>query len=217
MYFDNLDFAYELRTPNPLTMSTGRYIGSMAYTLGPGADIDMGSVMQPDDSNLTLDFVLDVQHTLKVDIPPGGNTIVLEPQGGWQRWLDSGQKPMRLFRDQLFHISASSKFSMKLECEHSLGWGSSCAILDRESGFAGAVDVSVSLPNGLTNSAGQPVRRKLLGREATGPFQPAVYVDRKPGTLHFEIDETQTSWLINHAKGRPYRGNITVIWDSEVG
>ncbi|QHC97466.1 hypothetical protein ACI514_01355 [Pseudomonas sp. M20] len=217
MYFDKLDITYELRTPNPLTMSTGRYTGSLTYSLGPGRDFDMGKLFQPDDSSLTLDFVLDVQHTLKVDIPPGGNHIALEPQGGWQRWLDSGRKPVRLFRDQIFHISASSKFTMKLECEHSLGSGSGCAIMDRQSGFAGPVAVSVSLPNGLTDSAGQPVRRKLLGRETSGTFQPEHYIERKPGTLHFEIGEQDTDWLIKHATDKPYRGNITVIWDSEVG
>jgi hypothetical protein len=217
IYFDKLDFAYELRTPNPLNMSSGRYTGSMVYTLGSGNDIDMGPVMEPDDSEISLDFVLDVQHTLKVDIPPGGNHIALEPQGGWQRWLDTGRKPVRLYRDQIFHISASSKFTMKLECEHSLGWGSGCAIMNRETGFGGPVDVSVSLPNGLTDSAGQPVRRKLLGREKSVPFQPAQYVDRKPGTLHFDIGEKDTDWLIKNAADKPYRGNITVIWDSEAG
>jgi hypothetical protein len=151
-----------------------------------------------------------------VDIPPGGNHIALEPQGGWQRWLDSGRKPVRLYRDQIFHISASSKFTMKLECEHRLGWGSGCAIADGQ-GFAGAVDVSVTLPNGLTDSAGQSIKRKLLSIEPTAPFQPGFYIDRKPGTLHFEVDEQQTHWLIDKAQGRPYRGNITVIWDSEVG
>lgn len=217
MYFDKLDFAYEMRTPDPLNMSSGRYTGSMTYSLGPGADFDMGKLFEPDVSTLSLDFVLDVQHTLKVDIPPGGNKVVLEPQGGWQRWLDSGRKPVRLFRDQIFHISASSKFTMKLECEHWLGWGSDCAIVNRESGFAGPVAVSVSLPNGLTDSAGQPVRRTRLGRESSGEFQPGHYVDRKPGTLHFEIGEQDTDWLIKHATDKPYRGNITVVWDSEAG
>ncbi|KHA70530.1 hypothetical protein NZ35_25235 [Pseudomonas chlororaphis] len=216
MYFDTLDFAYELRTPNPLGMSAGLYTGSLTYSLGIGGDFDVGPRMRPDDSNLTLDFVLDVQHTLKVDIPPGGDKVVLEPQGGWHRWLDSGRKPARLYRDQIFHISASSKFTMKLECEHRLGFGSGCAIVDGL-GFAGAVDVSVSLPNGLTNSAGQPVKRQLLGIEATAPFQPGLYIDRKPATLHFEVNEQQTHWMIDNAQGRPYRGNITVIWDSEVG
>ena len=215
MYFETLDFAYELRTPNPLGMSSGLYTGSMPYTLGSLGDFDLGPLMTPDDANLTLDFVLDVQHTLKVEIPPGGNKVLLEPQGGWRSWLEQGRKPVRLYRDQTFNISASSRFTMRLECEHDLGFGSDCAIAD--GGYGGSVATSVSLPDGLTDSAGQPVRRMPLSRHApTSPFQPGIYVDRKPGTLHFEMGERDTHWLINNAKGRPYKGNVTVIWDSEV-
>jgi hypothetical protein len=29
-------------------------------------------------------------------IPPGGNKVLLEPQGGWQGWLEHGRKPVRL-------------------------------------------------------------------------------------------------------------------------
>lgn len=214
MYFEKLDFAYELRTPNPLDMSSGLYTGSMSYSIGPTGDFQLGSMMEPNDGNLTLDFVLDVQHTLKVDIPPGGNHVVLEPDGGWQRWLESGRKPVRLYRDQTFLISASSRFSMRIECELDLSSG--CGIVDRESGYAGQVDVSVSLPNGLNDSVGQPVKRFHSKHEASAAFQPGIYVDRKPGTLHFEVGPSATNWLILNAKGRPYTGNITVIWDSEV-
>ena len=214
MSFDTLDFAYELRTPNPLGMSSGLYTGPISYTIGPGADFDLGPLMQPDDSSLTLDFVLDVQHTLKVEIPPGGNRVILEPQGGWRRWLEQGRKPVRLYRDQLFNISASSRFTMRLECEQDVETG--CAIFDRVSGYGAVVNVSVSLPHGLTDSSGQPVRRMPLNRSVTSPFQPGIYVDRKPGTLHFEMGERDTAWLINNSRGSPYEGNITVIWDSEV-
>ncbi|HWH87076.1 MAG TPA: hypothetical protein VNV36_09900 [Pseudomonas sp.] len=215
-YFDKLDFAYELRTPDPLKMSTGRYTGSINYSLGYAGDFDMGKLLEPDVRAITLDFVLDVQHTLKVDIPPGGDKIVLEPQGGWQRWLAGGSKPVRIFRDQTFHISASSAFSMKLECEHDMGFGSGCGIINPDTRYAGLVEVSVSLPNNITDSAGQPVRRKPLSGQATGPFQPVSYAENKPGTLHFEVAATHLDWLINNAGDRPYRGNITVIWDSEV-
>ncbi|WP_434766606.1 hypothetical protein [Pseudomonas triticicola] len=217
MYFDTLDIAYELITPNPLTMSTGRYAGSLSYSLGPGADFDMGMYMIPDVTELTLDFVLDVQHTLKVDIPPGGNHVSLEPQGGWQGWLESGRRPTRLYRDQTFNISASSKFSMNIECEHDLGFGDACGIMNSDSAYVGAVNVSVSLPGGLTDSSGRPVRKMPLGRAPTAPFQPATYVERKPGTLHFEVAEQYTDWLIDNAGDTPYKGNITVIWDSETG
>lgn len=211
--FDSMDFAYELRTPNPLGMSSGIYSGSINYRVGPGGDFNIGNI-PADDGNLTLDFVLDVQHTLKVDLPPGGNKIVLEPQGGWQSWLQQGRAPTRLMRDQTFLISASSRFTMKLECELDLSNG--CAIIDRQSGYASVVHVSVSLPSGLTNSSGQPVKRLPLSRVVSAPFQPGIYVDRKPGILHFETSEYDTAFLIRNAKGRPYKGNITVIWDSEV-
>lgn len=79
------------------------------------------------------------------------------------------------------------------------------------------VDVSVSLPNGLTDGAGQAVKRFPLRPQTSPVFQPSIYVDRKPGTLHFEVDKNYTDLLIDNAKGRPYQGNITVIWDSEVG
>ncbi|VVO00018.1 hypothetical protein [Pseudomonas fluorescens] len=214
MSYTYLDFAYELRTPNPLGMSSGTYTGTLNYKVGPGLDFDMGDMMLPNDSVITLDFKLDVQHTLKVDIPPGGHRIELIPQGGWQAWLQQGRKPVRLFRDQTFNISASSRFKMILECQIDLSEG--CGIADPVSGYGGLVNVYVSLPNGLTDSSGQPVSRVLLSRDATGPFQPGFYVDRAPGTLHFEMPPKDVSWLILNAKGRAFMGNITVIWDSEV-
>lgn len=216
MSFDSVDFAYELRTPNPLGMSSGLYTGSLSYTLGPGGDFQMGPMMVPDDGNLTLDFVLDVQHTLKVEIPPGGNKVALEPQGGWQGWLEQGRKPVRLFRDQKFFISASSRFSMKLICERDVNDG--CAVFDSQppTTYVAQVNVGVSLPNGLIDNSGRPVSNMPVTRVPTGLFQPTSYVDRKPGTLHFSMNEQQTRFLIDNYRDRPFRGNITVIWDSEV-
>ncbi|MGH8387601.1 MAG: hypothetical protein ACRESJ_19295, partial [Pseudomonas sp.] len=105
-----VDYAYDLRTPNPLRMSSGEYKGSLTYTTGPGGDFDFGDVMLPNDPAITLNFTLNVMHALKVEIPPGGNRIDLLPQGGWQAWLNQGRKPVRLFRDQTFNVSSSSRF-----------------------------------------------------------------------------------------------------------
>ncbi|SDB60522.1 hypothetical protein, partial [Pseudomonas sp. NFACC17-2] len=188
-----MDLAYELRTPNPLKMSTGHYTGSLNYTVGPGQDIDMGDVMLPNDSLLTLNFNLEVQHTLKVEVPPGGNKVVLEPQGGWQAWLNQGQKPTRLFRDQTFHLWASSRFKMRLECQFADAGDNTCLLWAPSTGYLIPVDISVTLPNGLTDAAGQPVNRRRLYLDGSGTelFQPGHYVDRKPGTLHFEVGRSQ--------------------------
>jgi hypothetical protein len=216
MSFDTLDIAYELRTPNPLGMSSGLYTGSMNYRVGQGADFDIGG-MPADDSNLTLDFVLDVLHTLKVDLPPGGEKIRLIPAGGWQSWLQEGRKPVRLFWDQSFHISASTRFKMHLECEIAMN-PYECMILDRKTGRAVEVQVSTTLPNGLADLAGQPVKHRRLraGASNAQQFQPGFYVDRRPGVLHFEIPPSQMGFMLSPGQAGYYAGNVTVIWDSDL-
>lgn len=216
MSFDTLDIAYELRTPNPLGMSSGLYTGSMNYRIGQGADFDIGG-MPADDSNLTLDFVLDVLHTLKVDLPPGGEKIRLTPAGGWQSWLQEGRKPVRLFWDQSFHISASTRFKMHLECEIAMN-PYECMILDRKTGRAVEVQVSTTLPNGLADLAGQPVKHRRLraGASNAQQFQPGFYVDRRPGVLHFEIPPSQMGFMLSPGQAGYYAGNVTVIWDSDL-
>ncbi|WP_435037917.1 hypothetical protein [Pseudomonas neuropathica] len=213
MYFEKIDFAYELKTPNPLSMSSGLYTGSIAYTMGPGGDFDMGATFQPDDGNLTLDFVLDVQHTLKVDLPPGGTKVSLEPEGGWAPWIDSGRKPTRIFRDQPFYISASSRFKVMMLCD-SLG-GPYCR-LGSPLGNSVQVKVSMTLPAGIDGPANGPVNRNPLNFNTwMGPFQPGIYVDRKPGALHFELDPFAINFLLRPGLNDRLRGNITIIWDSD--
>lgn len=80
-----LVFYKELFTPNPLGMLAGHYTGSLTYTVGPNGDFDFGDVMLPSSPILTMNFNLDVQHTLKVDVPPGGERSSCSPAGGWQR------------------------------------------------------------------------------------------------------------------------------------
>lgn len=217
MQYDYLDFAYELRTPNPLGMSSGDYTGQLTYRVGSGGDFDLSDQMVPDDELVVLDFNLNVEHTLKVDVPPGGNKVELVPLGGWQGWLQSGRRPVSLFRDQTFNISASSRFKMELACQHS-SFSYDCAIFDPVSRRSVALQVYVTLPNGLTTMAGEPVRRLRLygGKDKYQVFKPGQYVDRKPGVLHFEVPQSQMAFMLQPGVQSNYFGYVTVIWDSEV-
>jgi hypothetical protein len=211
--YDHLDFSYELVTPNPLGMLAGQYTGSLTYVIGPLGDFDFGDVMLPSSPVLTMNFNLDVQHTLKVDIPPGGEKVQLVPAGGWQSWLHAGRKPVRLFRDQTFNISASTRFKMFLQC--SITDGRVCFMADRDMKLTAPLKVSVSLPGGLTDSAGRPVQRQELVTEGGAViFQPGHYVDRQPGTLHFELERPDHLFLPGAPK--QYFGSVTVVWDSEI-
>ncbi|MCF4995972.1 hypothetical protein GIW70_21670 [Pseudomonas syringae] len=215
MAFDTLDFAYELRTPNPLAMSSGLYTGSLLYTIGPGMDFDMGSQMQPNDSQLMLDFVLDVQHTLKITLPPGGDKVALEPEGGWQQWINGGRKPARIYRDQMFYVSASSRFKVMMQCQNSNG-GERCKMYGA-GGNSTDVRTYLTLPAGLTNESGGPVNRYPLRHNTWSmPFQPTQYLDRKAGVLHFDIPGDAINNLLKPGVSGVMSTNITIIWDSEV-
>lgn len=215
--YDMLQIGYELRTPNPLKMFTGRYVGTYTYGVGPGRDFDMGDIMAPTDDSLSINFTLDVQHTLKVDIPPGGDKIQLVPAGGWQSWLHAGRKPVRLFRDQTFNISASSRLKMHFRCGVSIDL-TDCAIVNHEANRRAKVQLSVSLPEGLTDLSGQPVRRRLLkpGIENALQLQPGFYVDRAAGMLHFEITQEQVEFMLRPGVAGTYTAGMYVIWDSEI-
>jgi hypothetical protein len=174
----------------------------------------MGDVMLPDDGLLTLDFRLSVEHFLHVELPPGGNRLELVPQGGWQAWLNQGRKPARLFRDQTFNLSASSRFKMQMACESTMG--DTCALKNASDNHEVPLDVSVSLPHGLSRPDGSAVDRQplLLSGAGTEVFQPSFYVYRRPGTLHFEVKKDYVDQMLERG-GSTYAGQITVIWDSE--
>lgn len=214
MYFDTLDFAYELRTPNPLGMSSGLYTGALTYTLGPSGDFQMGSMMVPDDNTLTLDFVLDVQHTLKVELPPGGHKVAMEPKGGWQRWINDGRMPTEIYRDQPFYLSASSRFKVMMLCS-SLG-GSECDIGNNQVGFS-KFEVSLTLPKGIVGPGGTDGWTGTLDYNRwLGPFEPSRYVDRKPGNLRFQMPSRWIASLLRPGMNGTLWGNVTIIFDSEV-
>ncbi|PRA29402.1 hypothetical protein CQZ99_09205 [Pseudomonas poae] len=213
-WLSTFEFAYALKTPNPLTMSPGQYTGSLTYSMGPGMDFDFGDVVIPADNQLTLNFTLNVEHILKVNLPPGGNRVELLPEGGWQAWLNRGRRPSRLLRDQTFTIAASGRFKMNLEC--GLVIGNTCGLRNGE-GDQVPLQVAVTLPFGLNDQYDQVVSKRPLRLDGSGTelIQAKHYVNQRPGTLHFEVDKDDMGGMLEKP-GSTYSGMVTVVWDSEV-
>ena len=214
MWYQPVEYGYELRTPNPLGMASGEYRGSLSYSIGPGRDFDFGDVMMPNDNTLTFNFDLRVDHILKVELPPGGNRVELLPEGGWQAWLNRGRQPSRLFRDQTFTIYSSGHFKMQLEC--GLVIGNTCG-LRNGGGDEVPLQVSVTLPFGLQDQYGQAVNKLPLRLDGSGTelFQSTHYVSNRPGSLHFAVERDDVKEMLKQP-GSTYTGVVTVIWDSEV-
>lgn len=220
--FQDIDFAYELRTPNPLAMQSGTYVGSLIYSVGENKDFDFNK-MVPNDGALSLNFSLKVTHALKVEIPPGGNRIELVPEGGWQRWMNGGRAPPRLFRDQPFLMSASTPFKMYVECEGMSG--NYCYLNDSTRTSSVPVQVSVTLPSGFSDNAGARINKRVLNHiqgisvaSAGSALQvrPSFYVDRSPAILHFEVPKEGVSELLKKDGPSRYTGKVTVIWDADI-
>jgi hypothetical protein len=216
--YETFDITYELETPNPQDMVSGLYTGQHVFRVGPGQEFDLGDVMIPEDNTIVLDFLLDVEHVLKVDVPPGGDKVQLVPVGGWQSWLQAGRRPVSLFRDQTFNISASSRFKIFIGCGP--GVNGECALEDSDLNRRVELFVFISLPNGITDLSGQPVRRLRLktGEGNEQYFKPGTYVDRAPGTLHFEVPPHSMATMLRPGEGRGgrYTGVVRVFWDSDI-
>ena len=75
-----------------------------------------------------------------------------------------------------------------------------------------------SLPYGIVDAVGQPIDRRPLRLDGTGThlLLSTHFVNRKPGTLHFEVTRDDVEGMLQPGVASTYEGNVTVIWDSEV-
>ena len=208
----NPSVSYTMTSPDPLKMESGIYKGSISYSVGPNGDFDFGDNLLATDDSVTLNLTLTVEHTLKFQFPAGYGSVTLNPAGGWQQWLNKGRRPEKLWADQRFKIWASSPFSVTLQCDNALN--DQCAIKNAE-GHTVPVATRLTLPGGLRNASNQTLERFLL---STNPevISPSQYVDNGNATLHFEVDRDQVKTMIDEHSGSTYKGNITVIWNSEI-
>ena len=102
---------------------------------------------------------------------------------------------------------------MLLTCEKVMG--DTCALSNNVSHNV-PINIAVTMPGGITDSNGASINRKPLFTSGQGTelFQPSRYMDGKNGVLHFEIEKKYVDEMLDQEG--TYKGNVTVIWDSEV-
>ncbi|MNR59483.1 hypothetical protein D3C85_1807460 [compost metagenome] len=80
------------------------------------------------------------------------------------------------------------------------------------------MQVFLSLPDGIINRDGSPVRGERLYSgmwTQGGPYQTSRYIDRKPGTLRFELYTPDIDTLLRPGFTDTFSGNVTLMWDSD--
>lgn len=214
LFFDSLNFMYELQTPDPLAMSVGTYRGSTTYTIGPGGDFNLGSATA-NDPVVTLNFTLSVQHNLRVQFPAATNLISLQPQGGWQQWILNGEhlRPKKLLANQPYQLWSSTRFKMSVQCQYSIG--NDCGIQNDAGNLQIPVKTFTTLPYGMRDSNNSPVNHQLLSNNSTRNFTATRYTSNERATMHFEVENADVEKMVTSGGGR-FRGDVTVIWDSDI-
>lgn len=208
----NTRVIYEILLPRPQLAQAGVYTGLERYTVGPGMDIDFGDTMLPTDPELAINLELEVDPIFKVEFPGGSNLLSLEPEGGWLNWLNRGRKPTRLWREQAFNFATSVPFKVSMQCEHTSG--DHCAIAASD-GHQVPVEIRMTLPAGMQDTTGRPVRNYLLSRHDSPQFNPALIILGPQGKLHFEVPRADMEAMLDHA-GKAYNGSVTIIWDPQI-
>ena len=215
--YRNMNISYEMRTPNPLAMEMGTYSGSITYGIGPGQDFDFGDIMVPSDDHITFNFKLTVNHLLNVEFPPGASRAVLQPEGGWQGWLNTGRLPPSLFANHDFKVSSSGKFKVYLECQYVVEGTCGIRPLTHEQPAVG-VDIQLTLPAGIVvDSGGQPAHRVPLGRGENSAvvFSTQHIQFSRKATLHYAVPGVTTAAMLKHP-GTTYTGGATIIFDADI-
>lgn len=210
---DEISLGYELDTPDPLAMLDGEYMGAVSYTVGPGAQIDLGDG-QHLHTELEINFELTVAHDFRVRFASETPTVTLAPEGGWSQWVDHGTAPRRLHQELPFHLTSSMDFSMKLRCEYPTG-DDRCGIRNAVADTVVPVDVDVTIPGMRNMHDGRPAQfTPLTPIDANAPrFTSPLYIQDRRSTLRFVAGREAVTEMVN-SPGSQWRGDITVVFDA---
>lgn len=226
---EQLSIAYDIATPNPLTLSAGVYTGQLPLTIGPGGDFDFGDNYQASDNELTINFTLSVNHELKLTTTADDQKVSLQPcalgrncteeegKASWERWMVTRVTPQLSGRSN-FRLSSSGAFTVYLQCEQQSG--EDCGLRsDNNPSQVVPVQSLLTLPDNIVDqSTGATVvkRRLAQGRDLTrNVFLTRSYGENKAGSIDFLVSQRDVDTML---KTRPdtYRGAVTVIFDPEI-
>ncbi|WDA23539.1 hypothetical protein PSC74_16060 [Aeromonas hydrophila] len=199
---------FEITPPSPLKMSNGIYTGSIILSVGQNKDIDLGNGVY-EDNQLIIELTLKVQHQIKVEFPPGGDKVVLQPPGGWHDWIYRGKArtPPYLIAELPYRLWSSSDFNVWLNCQYAIG--EVCMLNNERLGMQVRLDViyvnkskeEIPLKHGV---------KKLFSASLRGP-----YFINEERSIIFKVQEPVLALMMEYP-GSTYKGNVTLIYDAAI-
>lgn len=209
---DWLNYGFRIKSPNPLTMSNGKYTGSLKIMVGRNKDIDLGDATYSGGTEHELKFTLTVRHQLKVDFPKGNSDghsqVTLLSLGGWSNLIHSGKRePNILQQDLPFRIWFSAPFTVALRCQYQWSASSECALKDSKGRTVPLKTYYVNRLNEMT----------LL---STNKYKFVLPVQGKPvinaaRAIRFQVVGGTVAEMMKYP-GSSFKGDVTLIFDAAI-
>ncbi|EOY9177661.1 TPA: hypothetical protein U2M30_003480 [Providencia stuartii] len=227
--FYNMSIGYLLTTKDSFaSIPSGRYLGKLSFSVGPGGDFDFGDNYQADDSVVDINLTLSVNHDLIVTTTPEGRALSLQPcnvgkvcteeQGkrNWERWMITKITPQLTARSD-FLISSTGSFTAYLQCEYIQG--EHCAIKSDNNGQLVPVKAYLSLPNNIINQkTNSTVTRALMPIHkdiVNNTFSTRDIGSNRKGSIDFLVTQHDVDTMLL-TRPDTYRGTVTVIFDPNI-
>ncbi|WP_426150584.1 hypothetical protein [Pseudomonas sp. DC3000-4b1] len=211
----NTSIAYKLIYPPPHTLPMGTYHGSVTFSVGETGDFALGSkVSRLSVNSVTFNFTLSVHHQVSVQFPANSDRVVLEPTGGWQKWLSTGVAPTELTASLPFRLTASGPFSIRMECGEATG-PKICAIRNRRTQALTSFIVWVHPPKGteFAHQPGAPATPfPILDGQSVSFLTPKL-LRNSLGKFTFETYDPFIEELLK-SPGDDWAGLVTLIFDA---
>ncbi|MFM5753711.1 hypothetical protein ACET52_02485 [Aeromonas veronii] len=209
---DWLNYGFRIKAPNPLTMSNGKYTGSLKIMVGRNKDIDLGDATYSGGTEHELKFTLTVRHQLKVDFPKGDSNghsqVTLLPPGGWINWIHSGKRELNLLQQDLpFRIWFSAPFSVALRCQYQWSASGECALKDSKGRTVPLKTYYVNSKNEVTLLTTKEYKFSLPRQG-----QPVVNAAR---AIRFQIIGGTVAEMMKYP-GSSFKGDVTLTFDAGI-
>lgn len=212
---ENISIGYELIASNPLRIGSGDYTGTVRYSVGNGAQIDLGEGMYSD-SELVINVSATVHHDLAVSHIANGGRVKLQPPGGWGRWMQGGAGPQRLENDSTFYLTASGEFKINLQCEYTSQINPyNCGLRNTDDGRIAELHTYLTIPE-AQSSNGATAEKLLLRRYNSTAVFPKRTLVKQRSTVNFLLaDDFGNLEQMLSSPGSQWRGSVTLVFDAE--
>lgn len=202
-------FVYELLTDSPMKLENGQYKGRLVFSVGTGADFDMGEGDYAD-PQLIVNINLNVEHQTMLRFPANSSRIMLEPTKGWQDYLATGKMTESVKADIPFQIWSTGPLSIYLQCN--VDMAPYCGLRNSRNGHRITVMTTITMPQGMKAPYDIAAERiRLYASPSRVKFTPDQKITNGAGIVHFEVNSKDVVSALRSNPGGEYSGSVALM------